>query len=202
MPFDDGVAAAFHRVANLLKGTGEGFVVIGGLAVEAHAIEAGGDLSEMTNDVDLLLQVTPKSLISVAEKLARDGFDIDPSSVAPSWSTAGFIHVYDHGTRIDLMEGASSFRSSVFERAGFQEILGQRVRVATLEDCIVMKCIAWRPKDIFVVSELVRICADSIDRRHLLERVQSLEEDQPQLQARVESALDPSIPQPPAQRED
>lgn len=202
MNSDNDAAAAFRRVVNVLKLAGERFVVIGGLAVEAHALNAGGDLSEMTNDVDLLLQVTPMSVISIAEKLSEEGFDVDPNSAAPSWVTSGFIHVFDQGTRIDLMDGASPFRRSVFDRAKPVGLLGQRVYVATLEDCILMKCIAWRAKDIFVVSELVQICGDSIDRSHLRECVDSLRADEPQLEQRVDSVLDPSIPHPPAQRDD
>lgn len=188
------VIAAFQQTANLFKRLGEDFVVVGGLATSFHGEP------RMTQDVDLLLQLARKPLLDLATRMRDAGFDIDPNEAAQQWDRLGFTHAFYEGTRIDLLSGSNEFQRSVFERASSAAILDQRVRLASVEDCILMKAQAWRLKDVPIAVELVERHESSINREYLYDWVSKLEPNHPEIRARVNALFDPALTLPPGIR--
>lgn len=116
--------------ADRLRELGAEPVLIGGLAARFHR-----RTERFTNDVDFLVDA---DLATVADGLAADGYEIkliaDPGS-----SKAHALFVAGKGHRIDVLRSETSFQREVLERA----VDG----VATAEDIIVFKLLAWRSRD-------------------------------------------------------
>lgn len=98
-PRDETGAALWASVGELTSILPSGWVLIGGLMVQLHAIEQGAHDVRATQDVDVLGQVRPRStLLAIDQALTREGF------VAAPPDPAGYAHRYERdGLVVDVL---------------------------------------------------------------------------------------------------
>jgi hypothetical protein len=87
----------------------------------------------LTTDADLLVEVSPR----IAEAFERRGYDVRPAG--DDESQPDMLLVRGHGDRIDLLLATVEYLKGALARA----VDG----VLAVEDVIIQKLIAWRPRD-------------------------------------------------------
>ena len=141
------------------------WVLVGGMALILH----GGH--HVTTDCDLAFEKMQANLESMKVALERLGarpqrapeegeFPLDFSILM-----APFMHLKSEVGDIDLINrlpGIDSF-NGLYDRAVEVEIMGEMVRVASIEDLIAMKSTSDRPKDRQHVEELKSLMSLSVD---------------------------------------
>lgn len=143
------------------------FVVIGGLAAQVHGSPS------LTLDVDVCFALDRDNLERLAGALAdiaavRRGLPVGVTAPIDMRALrAG--DVFTLRTRfgdLDLLARPDPFfdHAALVEHAILAEILGVRVRVASLDDLMAMKRAAGRPKD-RIELEILGALREQIDRR-------------------------------------
>jgi hypothetical protein len=103
-------------------------VLIGALAAAAYR-----QTPRATTDVDFLV----RSLAGVAEAFEREGFEV--RVVADPGAEPHVAFIRGHGVRIDAVAAETAYQAGAIDRA----IDG----ILTVEDVIIHKLLAWRPRD-------------------------------------------------------
>jgi len=130
-------------------------VLIGGIAVRAHAIPRN------TVDLDLMISVESENLPALLTALEQEGFEI-PEAYQHGWvdrvQGAPLIktrfYVAGGGIDADLFLVESSFQKSVMQRRLSVEVAGFKYWIATAEDLVLLKLLANRPRDRLDVADL------------------------------------------------
>lgn len=122
--------------------------LIGGHAVNAHV------RPRMTTDVDFCIDATPQELARLERELAAQGFRVTRSHGSEQASGPDFVRfVDDEQTTLEFQTAKTSFQRAVVSRATRVGPL----RIATVEDLLVMKAIANRAKDQRDLDELAKL---------------------------------------------
>ena len=131
-----------RRVAQQFEGAGLPYMVIGGQAVLLYGEP------RLTKDIDVTLGATLDRLPAVLELVKAAGLEplVDPEQFTRETMV---LPCRDPGTevRVDLIFSFSPYERQALERARSVELAGCQVRFASLEDVIVHKVIAGRPRD-------------------------------------------------------
>jgi len=131
-----------RRVAQQLEGAGLPYMVIGGQAVLLY-----GD-PRLTKDIDVTLGATLDRLPQVLELVHAMGLEplVDPEDFTRQTMV---LPCRDPGSdvRVDLIFSFSPYGRQAMEHARLVELSGAQVRFASLEDVIIHKVIASRPRD-------------------------------------------------------
>lgn len=155
--------ALIARLARALMSREIPFMLIGGQAVLLHGEP------RLTQDVDVTLGVSPARL---ADALAAgEAAHLDPLPTDP----AGFVGqtfvlpLLDPDTRIrvDLIFSTTPYEAEAIRRAVRVEMEGVRVPFASMEDLIIHKLFAGRPRDVEDAAGVVRRNASVIDWQYL-----------------------------------
>lgn len=134
-------------VARLLSGANAAYALIGGHAVNV-VLEP-----RFTADIDVTIAADPIALVRVRDALVAAGFRVEREHGAAQPSGPDFVRfVDDEGTILELQTAKTTLQRSVIARANDHG----GVRVATVEDLIIFKAIANRPKDQIDLLGLVR----------------------------------------------
>ncbi len=132
-----------ERVALGLEHAAIPYMVIGGQAVLRHG-EA-----RLTQDIDVTLAADLDQLPAVLSAVKAIGLAplVDPESFTRSTMV---LPCQDPVTkiRVDLIFSFSLYEREAIQRAGVVEIGAARVRFASVEDLIIHKVIAGRPRDL------------------------------------------------------
>ena len=147
----------FRRMLPVLAEGGVRFVVVGGVAANAHGS------ARLTNDIDIVYDRRPDNLTKLAEALApyhpylRGAppglpFRLDADTLRRGLN---FTLTSDLGP-IDLlgeMLGVGGY-DDVADDAQIWEPFGQRIQIVSLPKLIAAKRAAGRPKDLEAIAEL------------------------------------------------
>jgi len=114
--------------AEILDGLGVRWALMGALAASRYRRSP-----RLTTDADFLVEVSPR----VAPAFERQGYDVRPAG--DDEGQPDMLIVRGHGDRIDLLFATFEYLDGALARAVD--------RVLTVEDVIVQKLIAWRPRD-------------------------------------------------------
>ena len=117
------------QFAEYLASLGWRAALIGALAAARYRRDA-----RMTTDVDLLVA----AIGDLPARLAADGYEVR-AMTEPGEQEPYLVFVRGHGVRVDVMAAETAFQRSALERAVDGTI--------TVEDVIVFKLLAWRPRD-------------------------------------------------------
>jgi hypothetical protein len=157
-----------ERLVEALNDAGVEYIVIGGLAVAAHGYVRA------TKDLDIVPQPSDGNLRRLASVLrdldaANYGtgdfeaaeFPFDPRDPAELAEGGNFVLMTTRG-RLDVMQWVPGIPGDVayehLERSAIRtDVLGQPVRVCSLEDLIAMKQAAGRPQDL---EDLARLTSE------------------------------------------
>jgi predicted nucleotidyltransferase len=136
---------------------------VGGIAVALVATP------RFTADVDALVLGIDGRLEWLIEELGKAGFaPRSTDQVAMTRRTRVLTLVDAQGVGVDLMLGLLPFDEELVARAARAKLAdGSLVPVALPEHLVVMKAIAWRPKDLQDIRE-VMAANPSLDRAYVL----------------------------------
>ena len=137
------------EILRVLSAHGVDFVVIGGVAVQAHGY------IRATQDLDIVVRPGTVSLSRLSEALAElraDPHDLNQTPIVRVMTKAGPLDVVN----IEHLAGAPAGYDALRERALAIELRDLEVRVAGLSDLIRMKRAAGRAHDLADIEALTR----------------------------------------------
>jgi hypothetical protein len=134
------------RLARLLSSEGIDYAIIG-----AHAVNAWVE-PRFTADIDITIEAKVPALRRLQAVLIAEGFRLAVEHEAGLPSGPDFVRFVslDGSIVLELQAAKTEFQREVIRRA----VPAGDARVATVEDLIVMKLIADRPKDRIDLVEL------------------------------------------------
>ena len=159
-----------QRGLRALKSAHVDYVLLGGLAM----IISGRDRN--TRDMDVLVAELPESLTRAC---LQEGFRHDPSrdrlALPGTILHRYWMELEDTGMLLsfDVQQGQMPFHASVMQRHRLVDLGGVTVSVASPEDLILLKLLAFRPVDRADCLNLVRLYPD-LDLGYLLSWVNRL----------------------------
>jgi hypothetical protein len=162
--------AALLEVAGALDGCELPYVLIGGLAVAV----LGEPRS--TLDVDVSVWTEPEGLLAAVECLSAR---LRPLPANPQ----DFVRerrvlpvITSSGVRADIVFSSLAVESETIRRGVRKQVAGRDIRVASVEDMLLMKLVSEREKDFADAKALLRRFGKSLDRAYLLPKLQELSE--------------------------
>lgn len=160
--------SALLEVTSVLDELGVPYMLIGGLAVSLWGEPRA------TLDIDLSLWVEPGEFESVIAALSARIHPQPQDPLAFARQTRVLPVVSSEGVRADLVFGALPLEMEAIHRACPKQVGGKTVRVASLEDLILMKLISEPEKDTGDAQRLLRRFKESVDRDYLEPRLSEL----------------------------
>ncbi|MBA3865030.1 MAG: nucleotidyltransferase [Solirubrobacterales bacterium] len=149
---------AFDELLRRLAAAGAGFVVVGGLAVNAWGVVRG------TKDVDVVVAPDVDNLKRVAEVAVAAGGHVQqgeallgsPISIASALAGGRQVAIETDLGRLDIVQGLDGVPAyeELRSRASKAEILGVTVLICSIEDLKAMKRAAGRTRDLADLEDL------------------------------------------------
>ncbi|MGH9796495.1 MAG: nucleotidyl transferase AbiEii/AbiGii toxin family protein [Candidatus Acidiferrales bacterium] len=136
--------ALLERIAQGLDSRAIPYMVIGGQAVLAYGEP------RLTRDVDVTLGVGPEKLPAILEWARETGWQVlvqEPQQFVAQTLVLP-CQEPQSGIRVDLIFSLTPYERQAIERATTIQIRSIPVRFATVEDLIVLKMVAGRPRDL------------------------------------------------------
>jgi hypothetical protein len=141
------------EIAALFERTRVSYAVIGG-----HAVNAWLE-PRFTADVDVTIVATPSELSELLAVLQAAGYAVDRQLGAEQPSGPDFIRLRSAaGAVLELQPAKTALQHDLVKRA---QKRSNAVVVATVEDLLVLKLIAWRAKDRIDLEGLAKL--DGVD---------------------------------------
>lgn len=148
-------------LARVLESRGTHYAFIGELAMDAWTIPVP------TYDLELCLAIGPEAAPDLVRALGSEGFLPPPTTWIESIGTARFqeftVHFpYGAGLRaVDVYLATDPFQQEALSRRRRVELeAGFFTYVATAEDLLIYRMIAWRPKDRSGIERLLAVQRD------------------------------------------
>jgi hypothetical protein len=143
MTADDALLGALRALSAALDALGQPAMIIWGIAVIARGVP------RQTIDIDATVAAADLDLEQVLETLASHR--ITPRIAdALDFARTRQVLLLRHdptGTPLEVSLAWLPFEMEALARATFVDFGGVRIRVATAEDLIVLKAVAWRDRD-------------------------------------------------------
>ncbi len=120
------------------------YMLIGGQAVLVHGEP------RLTRDLDVTLAVDTGRLPSLLDLIRELGWEPLPSKPEEFVEQTLVLPCEDRssGIKMDFIFGLTAYEHEAVNRAVVREIMGEPVRFASVEDLVIHKLIAGRPRDI------------------------------------------------------
>ncbi len=168
----DSLPEAVARLARFAEACGRPYTLVGGAAIIARVFVRA------TKDVDLLMSCGAADALSLLKIAERCGYSWEPAD-EEDFEEAGLLRLWGppsrrEGLGLDLMLTSSAFDEEVVRRGTLVDVLGHPVRVATIEDLLLMKLDANRPVDLEDVIAIKDGCAATLDRTYLQSQADAL----------------------------
>lgn len=161
----DPLAATIDRAQELLDRAGLRGVLIGGVSVVAWT------QPRLTRDVDLVVELLPEHVDRLLAACTAVGYLWDDEEVA-LLSEGGFMRLVPADPELALLPigvllDDTDLHRQVLERALAVELGGRAVRLATAEDTMLLKLVAFRPQDTLDLEAFVEHLRDRLDLDYL-----------------------------------
>jgi hypothetical protein len=132
---------AFETLVSVLNTHRIRYALVGGLAVGVRGrIRA-------TQDIDILLTVPQVKLPPLLDSLAGAGFQIDLYESISAWNRDHMLNFSFGPVGVDWLKAIIPPFQRVLDRARWEEMGDTRVCVADAEGLLLLKLIAFRPRD-------------------------------------------------------
>jgi Nucleotidyl transferase of unknown function (DUF2204) len=143
-PFPATLQAALADLARWLEASRIPATIIGGVASSALG------RPRLTQDIDALAIVPEANWAGVVDSAGRHGFvpRIEGALAFAQRSRVLLLRHIGSGIDVDVTFGGLPFEQAVVEKSSVHDVGGIRVRLPRVEDLLVMKAVARRPKDI------------------------------------------------------
>ena len=142
----------------------------------AQAVVAYG-VPRFSADVDVTVQLEPEQPERFIRDMEAGGFQLrvdDPDFVRRT-RVMPFVHVAT-GMPLDVVLAGSGLEDEFLARAAATDIAGVSVPLIHLDDLLIAKILAGRPKDIEDARTLCRLHGPRVDHRRIRRLLRSLEE--------------------------
>lgn len=143
--------AALHDLSAWLSATGTDGVIIGGVAASLLS------RPRLTRDVDAMVVLDEEKWVEFLA--AGEGLGFVPRLADPlGFARKARVLLVRHeasGVDVDVAFGALPFEEEALARAAWVEVSGILVPLPTVEDLIIMKAVAHRPRDLSDVESLL-----------------------------------------------
>ncbi len=146
------------------------YMLIGGLAMAAW------DEPRATLDVDLSIWIEPDRQESTLKRLFRSFQALPPDPFRFASETRVCPLLSSSGVRIDVVLGVLPIEREAIARARTMAIGGRTIRVASVEDLLLMKLVSERPRDREDAERLLRRFGGTLDREYLMPLLENLAE--------------------------
>lgn len=137
----DDLFDALIRLTSLLNQRKVDYALIGGLGTAIR-----GSI-RTTRDIDLLVSVPQIELARALEGLGQHGFQVDLVKCINDWSKDHLLEFFSGQIRVDWMKAVLPIFQRILQRARWEQIGNNRVRVVDAEGLLILKLIAFRPRD-------------------------------------------------------
>jgi predicted nucleotidyltransferase len=163
----------------ILDDVGATHALCGGLAANLYRTEL-----RATSDVDVVIGVSPVTLVEVVERFERGGWTANAS-----WHQGEQVRlVHPDLGRVDLLVAGTDFEHAALDHAVPSTIAG--VRVVTPEDLIVMKTVAGRARDVEAVVAILVARGETLDAAYIADWVAAFGATQTWERAQLEAQLE------------
>lgn len=150
----------FRRSVDVIERAGIPYFVFGGIALPAW-----GDVIQ-TRDVDLVVRLPDDDVGRLLGAFRSAGYEIEPDAERTmpidKWTVAQW-----GGRDTDLTLATTVFDDEALRRAVRVRIFDRDVPIATAEDLILYKLVAFRFKDLGHVQDILDRQQDKLDRTYL-----------------------------------
>lgn len=172
---------AIKRAVSLLRRSGLRGSFGGGVAVIIWG------QPRVTQDLDLVLEVDDDQIEPFLELARGDGYttEEDPRELLEG----GFLRLEAPESAapvaLDLLRADTPLHSQALDRSRTFELAGERIPVLAPEDLILLKLVAFRPKDTFDLETVIAATRETLDLVYLRRWADRL-----QLRSRLETFLE------------
>lgn len=162
-------ATLLARLAQALDAAGIAYMIIGGQAVLLYGEP------RQTRDVDITLGVDVDALPAVLRVVAACELEllVDPAEFVPRTLVLP-CHDPASGYRVDLIFSFSPYERQALARTTIVHEAGQPLRYASLEDLLLQKLVAGRPRDLEDARVLL-LKHPELEEDYLLDRLTEFE---------------------------
>lgn len=164
----EAVLRATRAAADALSKLGIPYAVFGGVGVNLWR------RVRVTKDGDILV-ASGADATAIREALRAAGFAHHEGADRVRLAQAGVYRFWyplveqSVSIKVDIVVGRADYHRKVLERSVKTDLQGTRCSLASIEDCILLKCVANRAIDRADAVELVRIHGPALDRGYLAE---------------------------------
>jgi len=146
---------ALSRILGVLENLGVPYALIGGLALAFY------EVVRATEDVDLLILLSPADMATLAEQITANGLRASARKGSPGDPIVGVVVVeipVDGGElACDLLLPSARWQSEAVRNARTFEVEGLPVRVVQACDLFLLKLHAGGPQDLLDASRLLQM---------------------------------------------
>jgi predicted nucleotidyltransferase len=160
-PSGQTLATALKSLVSALDARSVQYAIMGGIAAIQHS------RARTTDDIDALLAIPQIALPGLFEALKSGGFAVDVVKSIREFRHEGLTTIRFGEVLIDLMRPILPVYAHVLSSAVQREILGQSVRIVSVEGLIVTKLIAFRPQDEADIRELLAAHSGLLDLNYI-----------------------------------
>jgi predicted nucleotidyltransferase len=170
-----------------LEASGAKHMILGGLAVIARGVV------RHTDDADATVWAAGLDLRALLDGLRRRGIvgRIDDVEGFAAQSQVLLLVHEPTGVPMDLSLAWLPFERDALGRAEMVSVAGVQIPIATAQDLIVYKTVAWRDRDRQDVEALLRLHRSAIDLNYIRERVAEFADaiEEPERLAQLDALL-------------
>jgi len=146
---------ALSRILGVLENLGVPYALIGGLALAFY------EVVRATEDLDLLILLSPADMATLAEQITANGLRASVRKGPPGDPIVGVVVVeipVDGGElACDLLLPSAHWQSEAVRNARTFEVEGLPVRVVQARDLFLLKLHAGGPQDLLDASRLLQM---------------------------------------------
>jgi predicted nucleotidyltransferase len=153
---------ALRRIISVLENLGVPYALIGGLALAFY------EIVRATEDLDLLVLVSPPDMARLAQQIRAFGLHASARKGSPGDPILGVIVVeipIDGGNlACDLLLPSARWQSEAVRSARTFEVEGCDIRVVRARDLFLLKLHAGGPQDLLDASRLLQLQDEATSR--------------------------------------
>lgn len=132
---------ALARLVEVLNQRKTSYALVGGLGVAVRGPVRA------TRDIDMIVSVPQIELARLLEALAEHGFSVDLYNAIRTWREDHLLEFALGGVRVDWIKAVLPVFERILGRARWEDVGGAKIRVADAEGLLLLKRIAFRPRD-------------------------------------------------------
>jgi len=132
---------ALERLVGVLNERKTNYALIGGLGVAVRGPVRA------TRDIDMVLSVPQIELPRLLESLTEHGFRVDLYDAIRMWNEAHLLEFAFGPIRVDWIKAVLPAFQRILGRARWEDVGGAKIRVADAEGLLLLKLVAFRPRD-------------------------------------------------------